>query len=102
MDRKNDWHWFSEILRIEKELPVGQRKLDNEKNLSFSNSFTEEQIDDYFMIRDRLEYLRFIRNHKDEVSEVSYLWLIEDIPNCVIEKNRVKIDNFKKQKIEAA
>ena len=47
MDKKNDLHWFNEILRIEKEQPFAHRTPDNERDLSFTNSLTEEQVDDY-------------------------------------------------------
>ena len=94
MDNKNDEYWFNEILRIEREEPIEQRSPDNKKDISFSNSFTEERIDDYFAIEDRFEYLRFIRSRKNELSESSYLWLIEDIPNYVIENYRVTLEDL--------
>lgn len=102
MDKRNDFRWFNEILRIEKEEPFAQRKPDNERDLSFSNSRTEAQIDDYFAIDDRLEYLRFVRSHKDELSDDSYQWLFEDIPNLVVEEWRVTSEDLEKSEREAS
>lgn len=102
MDRKNDLYWFNEILHIEKKQPYSERKPDNEHELNFTNSFTEEQVDDYFMITDRIEYLRFIRSHKGELSESSYLWLVEDLPNLVMEEHRVSFANLEKSEQETA
>ena len=102
MDKKNDLHWFNEILRIEKEQPLAHRTPDNERDLSFTNSLTEEQIDDYFMVDDRMEYLRFVRSHREEFSEDSYLWLFEDIPNLVIEEHRVAPEDLEKSEREAS
>ncbi|MDE7139974.1 MAG: hypothetical protein K2O09_04355 [Treponemataceae bacterium] len=102
MDRKNDSRWFNEMLRIEKEQPFAQRKPDDERDLSFSNALTETQIDDYFAIDDRLEYLRFVRSHKDELSDDSYQWLFEDIPNLVVEEWRVTSEDLEKFEREAS
>lgn len=101
MDKKNDNYWFNEILRIEKENPYSKRHPDNEKDVTFSNSNTEEQLDDYFMINDRFEYLRFVRNHKTELSDNSYLWLIDDIPSNVVEEYRVTLEDLENLEKEA-
>lgn len=102
MDKKNDLHWFNEILRIEKEHPFLERTPDNEHNLNCINSFTEEQVDDYFMIGNRREYLLFIRSRKDELSESSYLWLFEDLPNHVAEEYCFTSEDLKKSERETA
>lgn len=93
MDKIEDEKWFNEILRIEQQNPKKNRK-NPLKSPGENDEYTEEQLDDYFMIFDRIEYLKFIKNHKEMLSKESYQWLYEDLPFCVDEQNRVTYEDL--------
>lgn len=93
MDKTEDEKWFNEILRIEQQNPKKNRKIPL-KSPGENDEYTEEQLDDYFMIFDRMEYLKFIKNHKEMLSKKSYQRLYEDLPFCVDEQNRVTYEDL--------
>ena len=88
-EKQDDNYWFNEILRIEKENPYSLRTPDDERDLSFTNSLTEEQTDDYYMIHDREKYLDFIESQRENLSADSFEWLYRDLPSTVVEEYRV-------------
>lgn len=97
----NDRNWFVKIIETEKSHPKSTRVFPQNSPLE-NDSFTDEQIDDYFMISDRLEYLRFIKSHKNELSKESFLWLYEDLPFCVNKEYRVTYEDLEKREKEYA